>query len=173
MCKGIILSMTDNNHFCIAISDFESDWSSQRPDLDPKSVSIEMRLQMVARHFSDRASQALSEFDLEWWEYDFLSKLRRVGKPYECAVSELSDLLPLSSGAKTNRLNHLIDRKLVTRRHDEIDRRRVLVKLTRQGFKLVDSAATARFDAAEDVVNVLSKIERKQLNASLNKILCD
>lgn len=160
-----------NSYIPEAISHFESDWSAQRPDLDPRGVSMDMRIQMVAHHFYAQASEALLEFDLEWWEYDVLSELRRIGKPYESAVNDLSDILPLSSGARTHRLNRLVKRKLVTRRHDDVDRRRVLVKLSKAGFNLVENAATARFSAADNAMNVLSKTEKTRINALLDKIL--
>lgn len=132
-----------------------------------------MRVQMVANHFCKLASEALLEFELEWWEYDVLSELRRIGKPYESSVNELSDILPLTSGARTHRLNRLVERELVTRRQDEIDRRRVLVKLSKAGFNLVDQAATSRFSAAERAINVLSRSEKNRLNTMLNKILTE
>jgi len=162
-----------NSYIPEAISHFEADWSAQRPDLDPTGVSMDMRIQMVALHFYKLASEALLEFDLEWWEYDVLSELRRIGKPYESAVNDLSDILPLSSGARTHRLNRLVERKLVNRRHDDVDRRRVLVKLSTAGFRLVDNAATARFSAADEAMNVLSKTEKNRMNTMLNKILTE
>lgn len=160
-----------NGYVPEAISDFENDWSLERPDLDPAGVSLDMRVQCVAHHFSEATSEALAAFDLEWWEYDVLSELRRLGKPYERSVNEINDILPLSSGARTHRLNRLVQRQLVTRRNDDIDRRRVMVRLTEAGFRLVDEAATARFSAAGNAANGLSNAEKARLNTLLNKLL--
>lgn len=160
-----------NGYVPEAISNFESDWSVERPDLNPSGVSLDMRLQCVAHHFSEATSEALAAFDLEWWEYDVLSELRRLGKPYERSVNEINDILPLSSGARTHRLNRLVQRQLVTRRNDDIDRRRVMVRLTDAGFQLVDEAATARFSAAAHAAGRLSHTEKARLNTLLNKLL--
>lgn len=160
-----------NSEQLTTISEFKNTWAHERPDLDPAAVATDLRMQLVARHFADSSSSALSEFDLEWWEYDMLSALRRVGSPFICAVNSLNDILPLTSGALTHRLNRLVERKLVTRQNDKADRRRVLVRLTPKGLGLVDSAATARFDAAENAVDSLSKTERSSLDRLLDKLL--
>ena len=160
-----------NSDLISTISDFQNSWVQERPDLDPAAVATDLRMQLVARHFADSSNSALSGFDLEWWEYDMLSALRRIGKPYECAVNSMNDILPLTSGALTHRLNRLVERKLVTRRGDEDDRRRVLVKLTSKGLRLVNHAATARFQAAENTVDRLSDTERASLDRILNKLL--
>ncbi len=159
------------NELVRTISEFESAWAHERPDLNPAAVATDLRMQLVARHFLDSSNSALANFDLEWWEYDVISALRRMGRPYECAVNSMNDILPLSSGALTHRLNRLVARKLVTRRTDDNDRRRVLVKLTAKGLVLVDNAATARFDAAQSTVNTLSEREWTSLNRILEKLL--
>ncbi len=153
------------------ITQFKDAWTHERPDLDPTAVATDLRMQLVARHFADSSNSALADFDLEWWEYDVLSALRRIGKPYICAVNSMNDILPLTSGALTHRLNRLVDRKLVTRRGDDDDRRRVLVKLTSKGLRLVNNAATARFQAAESTVDSLSETDRASLDRILDKLL--
>lgn len=152
---------------------FEKSWIEQRPDLDPSGVGSDMRLQLAARKFLDNSNTALLSFKLEWWEYDVLSALRRAGKPYECPVNKLNDILPLSSGALTHRINQLLSRKLVTRRHDSKDRRRVMVRLSAAGKRLVDAAASARFEVANQTANVLSSSEQAQLNSLLDKLIAD
>jgi len=155
------------------IQAFEKSWIKQRPDLNPGSVSLDMRLQLAARKFFDTSNLALKDFDLEWWEYDVLSALRRAGSPYESPVNSLNDILPLTSGALTNRINQLLARQLVTRRNDSKDRRRVLVRLSSTGKKLVDAAATARFEAANNTASALNGNEQLQLNRLLDKLIAD
>ncbi|MFT4728368.1 MAG: DNA-binding MarR family transcriptional regulator [Granulosicoccus sp.] len=159
------------NELVGTIAEFKNAWTQERPDLDPTAVATDLRMQLVARHFANSSNSALSDFDLEWWEYDVLSALRRIGKPYVCAANSINDILPLTSGALTHRLNRLVDRKLVTRRGDDHDRRRVLVKLTSKGLSLVNSAAKARFQAAENTVQALSNTDRANLDRILDKLL--
>lgn len=160
-----------NRELISTISDFKNAWTEERPDLDPAAVATDLRMQLVARHFVDSSNSALADFDLEWWEYDMLSALRRIGKPYVCAVNSISDILPITSGALTHRLNRLVERELVTRQGDDDDRRRVMVKLTSKGLRLVNRAATARFQAAENTVESLSGSERSNLDRILDKLL--
>ena len=150
---------------------FEDCWVAERPDLDPEAVSTDLRLQLAALRFSQNSTAALTEFDLEWWEYDVLSALRRQGQPYECAVNEISDILPLSSGALTNRLDRLVKRQLVSRKNDTEDRRRVLVRLTSKGFALADQAATKRFAAAAKSLDRLTESEWNTLDTLLDKLI--
>ena len=150
---------------------FEDDWSEQRPDLDPSAVATELRLQQLSRRNWERNVDALATLDLEWWAYDLLSELRRLGPPYQCPVNQLSKIIPLTSGALTHRLDGLVERKLVSRGSDANDRRKVLIKLTAVGRKLVDKAATARFEAAEEAFEPLTKTERKKLNTLFDKLL--
>lgn len=153
------------------IISFEKSWAQQRPDLDPSAVATELRVQQLARRHSELSASALTGFGLEWWAYDVLSELRRIGSPYECPVNQLSRIIPLTSGALTHRLDGLVARKLVTRGSDSHDRRKVLIKLTAAGKKLVDKAATARFDAAEKAFQPLSAAERTKLNTLFDKLL--
>lgn len=153
------------------VDNFESAWVSERPDLDPAAVATDLRLNMTAQLFSERCSEALTEHGFEWWEYDVLSRLRREGAPYQCTVQELADILPVSSGALTNRLDKLEKRRLVSRSLDTSDRRRVIVTLKPSGLKRVDKAAEARFLAASRTLSVLSASEQRRLNNILDKLI--
>lgn len=153
------------------VNEFEQAWISERPDLNPAAVGTDLRLNLAAKLFSERCVESLVEHDLEWWEYDVLSRLRREGSPYKCSVQELADILPVSSGALTNRLDKLEQRSLISRTPDSADRRRVIVKLKPEGRKRVDIAATARFGAASRTLDVLDTDERRDLNALLDKLL--
>ncbi len=154
-----------------AVTNFQKSWSEQRPDLDTSNVATELRLQLLAHRHSELNASVLSEYGLEWWAYDMLSELRRMGAPYECPVNQLSKIIPLTSGALTHRLDGLVERKLVRRGADKQDRRKVIIKLTAAGKKLVDKAATARFDASDLAFRALSKAERKSLDKLCDKLL--
>lgn len=94
-----------------------------------------------------------------------------MGAPYECPVNQLSKIIPLTSGALTHRLDGLVERKLVRRGTDKQDRRKVIIKLTAVGKKLVDKAATARFNASDLAFQALTKAERKSLDMLCDKLL--
>lgn len=152
------------------IDDVLSDWAEERPDLDSGAMEVALRIQTLAKTLAAQVTEELSSLDLEWWEYDVLSILRRQGKPFRLAAMEITKNTMLSPGAMTNRIDRLQDRELVERIEDATDRRRVLVQLTRKGHLLVDHATEARFASAESAANGLTKAERKTLGQLLRKV---
>jgi DNA-binding MarR family transcriptional regulator len=71
----------------------------------------------------------------------------------------------------TNRIDRLEDEGLVRRIKDANDLRRVLVQLTREGLKLIDSAAEARFETATEAMEGLTEQQRDSLNNLLRLVL--
>ena len=56
-------------------------WRQERPDLDVEPLQVLSRVSRLARHL-DRARRAsFGEHDLETWEFDVLTALRRAGEP--------------------------------------------------------------------------------------------
>ena len=153
------------------IDQVQDDWSEQRPDLDPEPMGVVLRIQALARILGDQAAERLQEFELQWWQYDVLSALRRQGEPYRMAASELADSAFLTTGAMTNRIDRLEDLGLVRRRNDARDGRKVLVELTPGGLRLIDDAAEARFGVAMDALDTLNARQRETLSNLLRLVL--
>ncbi len=149
------------------IDELQNDWNRQRPDLNIEPMGVILRIQALAKILADQTAARLLEFDLQWWQYDVLSALRRQGKPFIMTATELADATMLTSGAMTNRIDRLEVEKLVRRIKDKNDGRRVLVQLTGKGLKRIESATEARFDTATSALEGLSS---KQID-SLNKLL--
>jgi len=147
------------------------DWDFQRADPETEPMGITLRVQTLAKMFNDLASIRLQEFDLQWWQYDVLSALRRQGEPYRMAASELAAAGMLTSGAMTNRIDRLEQAGLVQRVKDDRDRRRVLVQLTREGLRLVERASEARFETATAALAGLKDRDQRQLNRLLRLLL--
>ena len=153
------------------IDEFKDDWRRQRPDLDSEPMGIVLRINALAKLLGDQASGRLEEFDLQWWQYDVLSALRRKGKPFTMAATELADAGMLTSGAMTNRIDRLEQEGLVRRLPDPADGRRVLVQLTDKGLALIDFAAAARFEVATAALDSLDLEQRRQLGDLLRHVL--
>jgi DNA-binding MarR family transcriptional regulator len=164
--RGIIVVMTRD-----VIDELQHDWSLQRPDLNIEPIGIVLRIQALAKILGDQTAERLQEFGLQWWQYDVLSALRRQGRPYILAATELANSTRLTSGAMTNRIDRLEHEKLVRRIKDENDGRRVLVQLTRKGIKRIESATEARFETAMDALDSLSSKQRESLNSLLRLVL--
>lgn len=153
------------------VDDILEQWSDERPELDAASLGVVIRVMALYRAFLRQASGALQPLELELHEYDVLAALRRQGKPYELAASALAAETGLSTGAMTNRVDKLEQRKLVRRRADKADRRGVNVSLTAGGVRMIDAAIGLRLDAADEALATLSAAERKRLAALLRKVV--
>src|SRR4029077_8006620 len=80
------------------------------------------------------------EHELESWEFDVLSALRRQGPPFQLTPGALLRATLVHSGTMTNRIDRLERKGLVRREPDPRDKRGVLVTLTDQGQERVDAA---------------------------------
>ena len=153
------------------IDELQDDWSEERPDLDSEAMGIVLRIQALEKILGDQVSDRLRRHGLQWWQYDVLSALRRQGKPYRMAATELAEAGMLTSGAMTNRIDRLEQKGLVRRLQDPQDRRRVLVELTSEGHERVDNATEARFEIAAAAVSGLDRKRRRQLSNLLRSLL--
>ena len=153
------------------IDDLQKDWSEQRPDLDSEAMGVVLRIQALDKILGAQVEERLRQFGLQWWQYDVLSTLRRQGKPYRMAATELAEAGMLTSGAMTNRIDRLEQAGLVKRLHDPADRRRVLVALTEKGQEQVESATKARFEIAASALAGLGPKRRRQLSDLLRLLL--
>jgi len=164
--QGIMLTMIKD-----VIDELQNDWSAQRPDLNIEPMGVVLRIQALAKIFGDQTAARLQDFDLQWWQYDVLSTLRRQGQPFIMAATELADSAMLTSGAMTNRIDRLEEDKLVRRIKDNNDGRRVLVQLTNSGLNLIEKATKARFETAMDALESLSSKQRNSLSNLLRLVL--
>lgn len=146
-------------------------WGAERPELDASGLDVVARVQDAAKILRRSDDDALASLELQMWEYDVLSVLRRQGEPYCLPATELAREALLSSGAMTNRIDRLAGRGLVSRSRDETDRRVVLVSLTATGVALADAAVEARLAAAEAQLSRLTAAERNALSLGLRKLI--
>lgn len=153
------------------IDELKDDWKRQRPELNAEPMGIVLRIQSLAKLLGTQTSERLEDFNLQWWQYDVLSALRRQGRPYVLAASELAQEAMLTSGAMTNRIDRLEKAGLIQRLSDKSDGRKVLVRLTVRGKKLIDSATEARFEVANRAMRGLNLEQRQQLSDLLRDLL--
>jgi DNA-binding MarR family transcriptional regulator len=146
-------------------------WSNERPELDADDLGVVVRIQLLAKLLGRSAENALRGLELQLWEYDVLSALRRQGDPFQLPATELARESMLSTGAITNRIDNLEMRLLVRRDPDPDDGRSVLVTLTQQGRELIDQATATRLASANEHLSALTKPERQVLAARLRKVL--
>ncbi|RNE63751.1 MarR family transcriptional regulator [Cryobacterium tepidiphilum] len=145
-------------------------WRRERPDLDFAPLEVLSRVGRLAKHLDRARRSAFSQSELESWEFDVLSALRRAGTPYELSPKALLQQTLVSSGTMTNRIDRLARRGLVTRRTAPNDGRGVLVGMTEHGLTRVDAAITRLLRAEAELLATLSAAERERLAGLLRTL---
>lgn len=138
-------------------------WHRERPDLDVAPLSILSRVTRLARHLDLLRRGAFARHQLEVWEFDVLSALRRAGAPYQLSPGTLVAQTLVTSGTMTNRIDRLADRGLVERLPAPADRRGVLVHLTPEGRELVDAAMEDLLHVERELLSGLPEQDRATL----------
>ncbi|MGI8614823.1 MAG: MarR family winged helix-turn-helix transcriptional regulator [Nocardioidaceae bacterium] len=138
-------------------------WQRERPDLDVAPMHVLSRVTRLARHLDRARRQAFADSDLEPWEFDVLSALRRSGEPYELSPGRLLRETMVTSGTMTNRVDRLAAGGLVERSPDPADRRGVRVRLTEHGRSAVDAALEALLARERQLLASLSGADRARL----------
>jgi DNA-binding MarR family transcriptional regulator len=145
-------------------------WRRERPDLDVEPLAVFSRISRLARHLDRARRGAFARHELETWEFDVLSALRRSGDPYRLSPGRLVAQTLVTSGTMTNRIDRLEHRGLVERHRSPEDRRGVLVQLTAAGRARVDAAMSDLLDVESAVLAALPAAERPGLAALLRTL---
>jgi DNA-binding MarR family transcriptional regulator len=146
-------------------------WRRERPDLDVAPLAVLSRISRLARHLDLARARAFSRHDLEQWEFDVLSALRRAGEPYQLSPGTLVTQTLVTSGTMTNRIDRLEESGLVRRLPAPADRRGVLVRLTSAGLARVDAAMADLLDVERDLLSELREPDREQLSGLLRVLV--
>ncbi len=99
-------------------------------------------------HFSEQASRAAG---LEPQQHQLLLAIKGLPTNQDASVGELAERLQIQHHSTVELVNCMVERGLLERRRDEIDQRRVLVRLTPYG---------------EEVLKKLSLLHRMELRAA-------
>lgn len=149
------------------------DWSRERPDVDFAPLQVLSRVGRLAKHLDRARRQAFQASGLEPWEFDVLAALRRAGTPYQLSPKALLQQTLVSSGTMTNRIDRLVERRLVERRTDPHDGRGVLVVMTQRGTEAVDDAISELAAGEAELLEGLSKADQERLAGLLRKLSLD
>jgi DNA-binding MarR family transcriptional regulator len=145
-------------------------WNRERPDLDFAPLHVLSRVGRLSKHLDRARRAAFTASDLESWEFDVLSALRRAGDPYQLSPKALLTQTLVSSGTMTNRIDRLVQRGLVERRTDPRDGRGILVTMTPSGRTAVDLAIANLLGAETELLGDLSPDDRATLTALLRSL---
>jgi DNA-binding MarR family transcriptional regulator len=146
-------------------------WGRERADLDFGPLEVLSRVDRLARHLDRARRTAFDASDMEPWEFDVLSALRRAGTPYELSPGQLVTETLVTSGTMTNRVDRLVTRGWVEREPDPTDRRGVIVRLTPVGMAVVDAALSDLLAHEHELLAELGTAERGHLAGLLRRLL--
>lgn len=146
-------------------------WTRERPDLDVEPLAVLSRVSRLARRLDKVRATVFASHDLDAWEFDVLSALRRAGAPYELSPGALTQQTMVTSGTMTNRVDRLVTRGFAERRPSPSDRRGVLVRLTPKGREVVDSAFEDLLGKEKALLHTMTDTRRDQLARHLRGLL--
>lgn len=146
-------------------------WGRELPEADTSPMGIWSRITRLAGVLDVQRKRCFAEHDLEIWEFDVLSALRRAGHPYRLSPGQLLQLTHVTSGTMTNRVDRLRARGLVLRESDPNDGRGVVVELTSEGRRAVDAALQALVVMEEKLLADWSLQDREMLAGMLRRLL--
>src|SRR5262249_14416603 len=80
-------------------------WRARRRARDVEPMQVLSRISRLARHLDIARRGAFAEHELESWEFDVLSALRRQGPPFQLTPGALLRATLVTSGTMTNRID--------------------------------------------------------------------
>lgn len=146
-------------------------WLAQRPELDASPIAVIGRAIRIADVLKRELKELLRPYGLEVWEFDLLATLRWGGNEDGLTPKELIDVVMVSSGTMTHRLDRLEKSGFVKRVPNPNDRRSIRIQLAKRGIEVVEKSLTAHLASAEQAVSELSQREQQQTARVLKKIL--
>ena len=121
---------------------------------------LEENLTFFVRYLLGHGLRMLASHKISLAQYFILFQLRHgAASP----MSSFAEHYPLSKPSFTNNINRLVSRKLVTRTRGDEDRRTVLVSITTNGKKLMDSLQRTRLKFLQSYFNRLPPVKRHAL----------
>ena len=97
--------------------------------------------------------------------------LLEVSKFDEVSVGKIAKAISLSQATVTGILERLEKRELILRRRDDIDRRRVLVRITEDGLRLLEIAPPPMQESFVEQFNALEDWEQAMILSSLQRLV--
>jgi DNA-binding MarR family transcriptional regulator len=135
-------------------------------------IEVVARLHRAVAFIDERLDRMFSDLGVKQGEAEVLMILATGSDQPQSPTGVASQLL-CSTGAMTNRLDHLEAAGLIERRHDTKDRRSILLSITTKGRKLALRAIEARDGIGEELLPGLTMADRKTLVRILRKMLVE
>ena len=140
------------------------------PARDSRSICDDMliALRRIIRSIDLHSKHLVKEFGLTGPQVIILQEISRGGY---ISASELAQAISLSQATVTGILDRLEKRELILRKRSDHDRRRVLVEITADGKRLLETAPPPMQERFTEHFVGLEKWEQYMILSSLNRIV--
>ena len=140
----------------------------KQENFESETVKATINILFTASWIGMFQLQVLKPFDISWQQFNILRILRgRKGKP---APLKLISARMIDRSSNTSRLvEKLRSKKLVKRRINEEDRRKVDIVLTDKGMELINQASDKMSEYMQKELDGLSEEDAKKLNILLDR----
>lgn len=123
----------------------------------------------TAAWLSQQSMEVLRPFRISWQQFNLLRILRGL-HPAPATVKELTERM-IDKMSNASRLVDKLQRKgLVERKECPEDRRRVNIRITDAGLKLLDQASARMYNRLQLEMSSITEVEAQQLNEILDKM---
>ena len=146
-------------------------WRERLPSLDASPMLVIARLMRVAERCDVLLRPPFADAGLASGDFDVLAALRRADPPHALTPGELADVVLVTSGAVTKRVDRLESAGLVLRTRSSRDGRGRVVTLTPSGRTLTDRLIRVHMDNERALLAALDAGERKALGRLLGQLL--
>ena len=112
-------------------------------------------------HYSIKSGLSMSQIGALFW----------VSHKGNCAVSDIGEVLGITSAAASQMLERLVQQGLVLRSEDPTDRRMKQIALTDKGRQVLQESIQARQSWLSDLAEALSDREKEEVTAALRVLI--
>ncbi len=144
--------------------------SEQIPDMPVREVILSRMLMVSGDMVATRLTQALRPHGLGESEFRTLMVLFS-SEQGEAHPSDLCMFATQKPNNMTRITDGLVARGLASRSHSKEDRRRIVLRITAEGRRFVRKFLPDLFPRVDNMFDVLSETDRKQLERILSKLL--
>lgn len=148
-----------------------SGWEAAMPESDPSPLHVFSRITRLSQRLDAVRREIFADLNLQIWEFDVLSALRRRLPDFELTAGELLTETLVTSGTMTNRIDRLMERGLVMRSRNPRDKRSINIQLTDSGVVLVDEAIVRLLDYENELLSLVPRHEQVELAKLLKALL--
>lgn len=151
------------------IDEMEARWLDRIPSLDLSGTSIIARIVRMNYFVARRVEANLERYKLSLGEFEVLAALVRE-KSGQLTPGALQELILISSGGLSSRINRLEEKEHIVRLTDPADKRGVIVRLTPQGKALIEEVIPTHLAIEKELVQGMSQSDQKKLIVLLRKL---